>query len=175
MTDIVKYKCGGSSVPVRGGIYMLESVMYVLSVSLQISGAAMISLYWLKNKDIIIANEYHKISGEIIPELDTGGKEKEIKINKNNLKDSVVQVWTSRFSFLMMAIGMFVGILGEKHLENLVTIVSVVLLSVFVTVIAKCAIRKMVKCDLENEKYLNMVIQESTPNGTVVFERSEEL
>lgn len=146
---------------------MLEYVLYLLSISLQASGAAMVSLYWFKNKDSIISNEYHKLNSSKLMILITEGKEEKLKLDKEKLEDTIIQVQVNRFSFLMMMLGTIIGILGEQSENNCYTLLWVILLSFAIGYIVNKIIRKMVKMDLENEKYWDMIIQESVPDGTI--------
>ena len=141
--------------------------LYVLSISLQISGATILSVYWCKNKDQIFQNEYYKQNSNSFLELKSGARE--IETDSDIAFQSYKTIWTNRISFIYILLGFLTGVFGKQPAPKWEIVLLIVIVSLLLTVLSYILVKRMSKRDLKNTEYWNMLVQSGVPNNTLMF------
>lgn len=143
----------------------IKEILYVISISLQISGAGVISFYWFKNKDQIFQHEYNDGTSMLLM-LEEGSDK--IKLDNNKALQIYKSIWVNRMSFLSIALGLLVGVLGEapqnEWISCFLCVITSIVFGVFVLLISNAKAKK----DTGNEKHWHALVQDSIPEGTIV-------
>ena len=89
-------------------LFTCETWIYILSISLQVTGAiCLIMNYWGNVEDKVTLSYY---AGGEIPKAQDNNK---VRLKKDKLQSCVKDIYMNRFSFICIIIGYGVGIFGN--------------------------------------------------------------
>lgn len=141
-------------------------MIYVLSVSLQVAGALMLMINSLSTKR---AKVIQRFAGHTLIWRDNNTNE--ISYDEEVFKDTYKEAYLSKFAFLYIAMGYFMGIFAIIDVESKVMIaVGVVILTIAFIVLAYLVVRlilkynKKITCKITNEELEELGIEPDIEN-----------
>lgn len=148
----------------------MGEVIYIISLSLQISGALILLLEWCKNKDDVLAEEYYK------EKLHMGKHTKddnvEMEIDPKSIEKIMKNVYANRVAFLLIFAGYILNIFGDAVEDKWVAAFFVFLLTLILIGGIKYFIDKKAKKEM-GSPYNEMVLNANIPNGAFRFLEDE--
>ena len=138
----------------------MNEFIYILSISMQISGALIITLFTLSTKREKIINKF--INKDLINQ---DGNTKELEYDEKEFVNTFKNAYLNKFSFCYIALGYILGIFGEvKKIDKYVialfiiitTIIIIVITYVIVSIIAKQSKKINKKITPEELKKMNL-------------------
>lgn len=108
-------------------IFTCETWIYIIAISLQVSGAiCLIINYWGNVKQKVILTYYG--GGEMAKAQDNGM----VKLKKERLQSCAENIYMNRFSFICIAFGYDFGIFGEisNNNDKLNVLIAIILLCI---------------------------------------------
>lgn len=107
-------------------------MIYILSISLQLSAGIILLIWSLKNFHENVLDLYFPGSNVV-----TRDENNNVTLDKQRLRDKANIITLSLFSFLDLSVGFLLSIIGSKIYENIINITLVIILSLAIIVIER--------------------------------------
>lgn len=144
----------------------MKVLLYIISISLQISGALLLMLFSLStNRKKVIKNFINK-------DIITKDSDERIDYNKEELKETFKTAYLNKFSFGFIALGYLIGVIGEiDYSYKLVIILGIIIFTLIFMILAYLIVHFIMKYSKEVNKELTeeeMIAYNIDPTITMV-------
>ncbi len=142
----------------------MGNVWYVLSISLQMSGALLLIFEWCRKTETLLIEKYFMTNAVSLAKNDNG--EIKIQVNVDNIKTVLRNIYINRSAFMYIFSGYVLSVWGRIGEEKIVIAVCIALLTAIITWVSDYVINKKAESESKLE-YYKMVIEADVPDGIV--------
>ena len=144
----------------------METIWYVLSISLQVSGALLLILEWCRKTETLLVEKYFTTNAVSLVKSKNG--EIKIQVNVDNIKTVLKNIYINRSAFVYIFSGYVLSVWGKIGQDKMVIAIYIASLTAVITWASDYVIKKKAESESQLE-YYKMVIEADVPDGTVAM------